>query len=176
MSFFGVAEAQEQTEIDLRPGFAAVITLERPAGTAIVGNPDVADVTFQPGNMKIVVTGKKSGSTNVILLDAEDKELLNAEINVSGDPTGSTKGAVHVQPTVNRNDLHNYQAYYCPPGGGLCQRVNDPNSNLTQLQTSQPSNASNLLPPVSGAPLGAPGAPGPLGAPGGPGAPPGLAQ
>src|SRR5215216_1868318 len=122
-------------------------TVERPVGTAIVGNPEVADISVRAGDKKVVVTAKKAiGATNLIILDVDDKEMFNAEINVAGNLSGSTRGAVHVQPTVNRHALHNFQAYYCPPGGGLCQRVNDPNANLSQLQMVGPPQPQTSIP------------------------------
>ena len=116
LTFSGTQASAADEVIDLKPGFATVVTVERPVGTAIVGNPEVADISVRAGDKKVVVTAKKAiGATNLIILDVDDKEMFNAEINVAGNLSGSTRGAVHVQPTVNRHALHNFQAYYCPP-------------------------------------------------------------
>ena len=47
-----------------------LVRLPRPAAEIIIGNPAIADVNVQNGNL-LVVTGKTFGITNLIVLDAQ---------------------------------------------------------------------------------------------------------
>lgn len=61
-----------------------LLELSRPAAEIIVGNPIIADVTVQTGNL-LIVTGKTFGMTNLIILDAERKKIAEHRIIVSRD-------------------------------------------------------------------------------------------
>jgi len=74
------------------PGFAAqlikvtvdqarIMRLDTPAHTIIVGNPIIADVNIQDGQI-LVVMGKNSGATNMIALDDRGREIANIDIIV----------------------------------------------------------------------------------------------
>jgi hypothetical protein len=52
--------------------------------TIVVGNPLIADVTLQPGNV-VIVTGKGYGATNFIAMDSAGEVLLDRLIRVDGD-------------------------------------------------------------------------------------------
>jgi Flp pilus assembly secretin CpaC len=47
-----------------------LLRLKRPAAEIIIGNPSIADVSVQSGNL-LVITGKSFGVTNIITLDAD---------------------------------------------------------------------------------------------------------
>lgn len=51
-----------------------LLRLPRAAADIIIGNPTIADVSVQTGNM-LVVTGKSFGITNMIVLDAERETI-----------------------------------------------------------------------------------------------------
>jgi Flp pilus assembly secretin CpaC len=46
--------------IRVLPGFSRLLRLDRPVGTVIVGNPDIADVTIQ-SEKAVVLTAQKGG-------------------------------------------------------------------------------------------------------------------
>jgi Flp pilus assembly secretin CpaC len=81
------AAAQNQS-IQLSPGMAKVLMVDRHVATVILGDTgkdqdSIADVTTLEGGM-IIVSAKKAGATNLILLDSDRKEVFNAPIIVSG--------------------------------------------------------------------------------------------
>lgn len=61
---------------------AKLVHLDQPATEVIIGNPSIADISVQNGQM-LVVTGKSFGVTNLIVLDAQGKEVLNRNVRVS---------------------------------------------------------------------------------------------
>lgn len=64
-----------------------ILRLSRPAAEIIVGNPSIADVTIQAGNI-LVVTGKSFGITNIIALDAERNIIQDQRVTVRRDEAG----------------------------------------------------------------------------------------
>jgi Flp pilus assembly secretin CpaC len=81
-----------------------ILRLDRPAAEIIIGNPTIADVTIQSGNI-LVVTGKSFGITNVIALDAERNVIQDQRLTVQRDEVG----VVNVMKGVNRS------TYACSP-------------------------------------------------------------
>lgn len=61
-----------------------LIRLPRPATDIIIGNPAIADVTIQAGNL-LVVTGKTYGITNIIALDNERNIIQDQRVIVRRD-------------------------------------------------------------------------------------------
>lgn len=61
-----------------------LLRLPRPATEVIIGNPSIADVSLQGGNL-LVVTGKTFGITNVIALDAERNVIQDQRVLVERD-------------------------------------------------------------------------------------------
>lgn len=61
-----------------------LLRLPRPASEIIIGNPSIADVALQGGNL-LVVTGKTFGITNVIALDAERNVIQDQRVIVERD-------------------------------------------------------------------------------------------
>jgi Flp pilus assembly secretin CpaC len=62
---------------------AQVVKLPERVATLIVGNPLIADVAIQPGNL-MVITGKGYGSTNLVALDKAGDMLMQKTIQVQG--------------------------------------------------------------------------------------------
>ena len=58
-----------------------LLRLPRPATEVIIGNPSIADVALQGGNL-LVVTGKTFGITNVIALDADRNVIQDQRVLV----------------------------------------------------------------------------------------------
>ncbi len=62
---------------------AKVVRLPDGVATLVVGNPLIADVTVQPGNM-LVITGKGYGVTNLVAMDRAGGVLVESSIEVQG--------------------------------------------------------------------------------------------
>ncbi len=61
-----------------------LLRLPRPATEVIIGNPSIADVTIQGGNL-LVVTGKTFGITNIIALDQQRNVIQDQKVIVERD-------------------------------------------------------------------------------------------
>jgi len=140
LTFFGsMASAQES--IRLKPGFSTLRTLDRPIGTIIIGNPEIADATWQ-GERQMVVTAKKIlGQTNMIVLDTDNKKFFEADIFVGGQ--NIEKVQIHSRNTRGRSDLHEYYAYACPrrlegEPERLCERVKDELETAPRFYPNEP--------------------------------------
>ena len=81
-----------------------ILRLSRPAAEIIIGNPSIADVAIQSGNM-LVVTGKSFGITNIIALDSERNVIQDQRVSVRRDEVG----VVNVTKGTAR------QTYACMP-------------------------------------------------------------
>ena len=83
---------------------ASLLRLERPAAEIIIGNPSIADVSVQSGKV-LVVTGKSFGETNLIVLDAQGKAIIDRKVSVQQSPRGLV--------TMYRGSSK--ASYYCAP-------------------------------------------------------------
>lgn len=72
---------------------AKIMELTRPVSQVIIGNPGIADVTVQ-NRKTLIFTGKSAGHTNIILLDENERQILNEKIYVD---TSNERGLVMVQ-------------------------------------------------------------------------------
>lgn len=63
-----------------------ILRLPRPAADIIIGNPSIADVSVQGGNL-LVITGKTFGITNIIALDAERNVIQDQRVVVEREDT-----------------------------------------------------------------------------------------
>ncbi len=81
-----------------------LLRLPRPAASVIIGNPSIADVAIQGGNL-LVVTGKTFGVTNIIALDAERNIIQDQRVVVQRDEVR----------TVNLTKGGLRQSYSCTP-------------------------------------------------------------
>jgi Flp pilus assembly secretin CpaC len=81
-----------------------LLRLPRPVASVIIGNPSIADVAIQGGNL-LVVTGKTFGVTNIIALDAERNIIQDQRIIVQRDEVR----------TVNLTKGGLRQSYSCTP-------------------------------------------------------------
>ena len=64
---------------------ATVLHLDTPARRVIVGNPMIADVSVEEPTL-LYVFGKAPGETSMIVLDADNKEIMARPVVVSTDP------------------------------------------------------------------------------------------
>lgn len=66
---------------------ATRVTLSAPARDVFIGNPSVADVTVIDGR-NLLVMGKAYGVTNIVVLDARGRTILDRQIVVSASDDG----------------------------------------------------------------------------------------
>jgi Flp pilus assembly secretin CpaC len=112
-----------------------LLRLPRPAADIIIGNPTIADVSIQGGNL-LVVTGKSFGITNIIILDADRNIIQDQRIMVERD----VNKIVHVQRGVNR------QSWNCSPQCNPTVTVGDE----TAFFSSSMTNAGQKMKSVEG--------------------------
>ena len=105
--------------IELEPGFAKFVRLQKSFSTVSIGKPEVADVVSLQAQGGILLTGKTPGRTNIIALDETGNEIVNAKIVVGQEVAApdTKKIMTHAQ-----NNVHEYWAYRCTP---VCERVED---------------------------------------------------
>ncbi len=77
-------EDARANDLMVRYDQSQLIRLPRPATEVIIGNPSIADVTIQGGNL-LVVTGKTFGITNIIALDAQRNVIQDQRVVVERD-------------------------------------------------------------------------------------------
>jgi hypothetical protein len=87
---------------------AALLKLPPNVATIVVGNPLIADVSLQPGNL-MVVTGKGYGTTNLIAVDRGGNILMDRSIEVQG-------AQAHVVAVYRGSER---ESYSCTP---ICER------------------------------------------------------
>ncbi|MCV0425590.1 MAG: pilus assembly protein N-terminal domain-containing protein [Roseibium sp.] len=75
-----LAMAQEDT-VMVTVDRAKVFSIEDGAAAVIVGNPFIADVAMFDENT-VVITGKSYGTTNLVILDADNKPIVDEVITV----------------------------------------------------------------------------------------------
>ena len=81
---------------------ASLVRLDRPAAEIVVGNPSIADVSVQSGKV-LIVTGKSFGETNLIVIDADGKMIINRRLIVQEPRTGFVtvyRGACAADPAL----------------------------------------------------------------------------
>ncbi len=88
---------------------ASLLRLGAEARTIIVGNPIIADVNIQDGQI-LVVMGKNAGSTNMIALDSQNREIANIDIFVQTSKEnsvtlykGSSRISMNCAPNCERS-------------------------------------------------------------------------
>ena len=81
-----------------------LLRLPRPVAEVIIGNPSIADVAVQGGDL-LVITGKTFGITNVIALDAERNVIQDQRVVVAREDAR----VVNLQKGAKR------ETYNCSP-------------------------------------------------------------
>ena len=108
-----------------------------------MGNPSIADVSVQSGKM-LVVTGKSFGQTNLIVIDADGKAIINKKLSVQ-EPR---KGLV----TLYRGSAR--FSYYCAPHCTTPLAIGDEAAHFDkiekQIQSKQSMGQSSAEGGVSG--------------------------
>jgi hypothetical protein len=82
------AQNAKNNDINVLIDEATLLKLDRPAAEIVVGNPSIADVSVQSAKL-LVVTGKSYGETNLIVMDADGKMVMNRKLIVQDPRTGA---------------------------------------------------------------------------------------
>jgi hypothetical protein len=77
------ASALEPSTFVVTQDQAKLLRIAAPAATIIIGNPAIADATMQD-NQTLVITGRSSGTTNLIVLDDLGEPIAEQLISVEG--------------------------------------------------------------------------------------------
>jgi hypothetical protein len=105
---------------------AKMITFTQPISTLFVGNTTIADVTIIDSHHAYLL-GKTFGATNMIGLDSNNHQVMNAQINVTNRMVGSV--------TLNRGaETYNYSCtqLHCETN----PRPGDPASYVTNTENA----------------------------------------
>jgi hypothetical protein len=105
-----------------------LLRLPRAASEVIVGNPSIADVALQDGNL-LVVTGKTFGITNVIALDAEHNVIQDQRVMVERDDSR----------VVNLHKGSQRFTYACTPNCEPTLTIGDEDEFFTAVQKANSS-------------------------------------
>ena len=76
-----IARASDKA-ISLGVGSGSTLTLERPYGTILIGNPNVVDVEPQT-DRSVLLKGLNVGASNVVFLDAQSLAIANIRVVVT---------------------------------------------------------------------------------------------
>ncbi len=102
-----------------------LLRLPRPAAEVIIGNPTIADVSVQGGNL-LVVTGKSFGITNIISLDADRNIIQDQRVMVQRDDVR----------IVNLQKAGKRESYSCSPQCNPTITIGDDPTYFSSVATS----------------------------------------
>jgi hypothetical protein len=102
-----------------------LLRLPRPASEVIVGNPSIADVALQDGNL-LIVTGKTFGITNIIALDAAKNVIQDQRVLVERDD----------RRVVNLHKGSTRFTYACTPNCEPTLTIGDDKDFFSSVQTA----------------------------------------
>jgi hypothetical protein len=126
------AQEAQANDLIVRYDQSQLIRLPRPATEVIIGNPSIADVAIQGGNL-LVVTGKMFGVTNIIALDAQRNVIQDQRVIVERDDQRTLvlyKGALR-------------ESYSCTPNCSPTMTIGDDTAYFeTIAKHSQSKNAA----------------------------------
>ncbi len=122
------ATAVKAEDLIVRYDQSQLLRLPRPVVDIIIGNPSIADVSIQGGNM-LVVTGKTFGITNVIALDSEKNVIQDQRIIVERDE----------RRMVNLNKGSQRQSFTCTPNCSPTLTIGDDSVYFEQVMKSSSS-------------------------------------
>lgn len=86
----GAAALAQARPLNVEVDRATRVQLRAPAGSVIVANPAIADVTVVDANT-LFITGKGYGVTEVVAVDAIGRPLFQSQVVVSAGSTGSVR-------------------------------------------------------------------------------------
>ena len=74
------AASQAGQPLVVKLDYTQVMTVARPPGTVIVGNPSIADVTIQGD--QVYLHARSYGTTNILMLDENGGQLADLDVTV----------------------------------------------------------------------------------------------
>lgn len=80
---FAVAENDRET-VRVTIDFAKIVKLDEPASTVIVGNSGIVEAAIED-DKTMILTGQAPGTTNIIVIDIDGKEIANVRVVVATD-------------------------------------------------------------------------------------------
>jgi len=107
---------------------AKVMRISAPAATVVIGNPAIADATVQD-RQTLVITGKMSGITNLVVLDSKGQLIADELVNVEKPQSGYV--------TVQRGGSR--YTYSCTPH---CNATMEPGDNSEFFGAAQNQSAA----------------------------------
>ena len=102
------ATAQEG-RLELFVNHAKIVKLAEPAATVVIGNDDIADATVKDATT-IVLTGRRFGTTNLVILDEGGEPIVDERLVVRKDE-GDT---VRVVSPAAEGGIE-FRELYCAP-------------------------------------------------------------
>ena len=84
------AAAQEGPFLEVFVNHAKVVRLAEPAATIIIGNDGIADATVKDATT-LVVTGRRFGTTNLVILDVDGEPIVDERVVVRKDEGQSVR-------------------------------------------------------------------------------------
>jgi Flp pilus assembly secretin CpaC len=102
LSFWAFVGPAGAGDLIVRYDQSQLLRLPRPASEVIIGNPSIADVSLNGGNM-LVVTGKTFGITNVIALDVDRNVIQDQRVVVVNLHKGGSRFTYSCSPNCETN-------------------------------------------------------------------------
>lgn len=124
--------AHAETQVVVKTDQAKMLNIAGQAGTVVVGNPNIADVSVR--GTQVFVHGKNQGMTNVIVLDREGNQLAMLEVNV--DTAGGNPIAVF--------GAGRRYSYNCVPACEPVLQVGDSDADYFKILAQQNANKGAL--------------------------------
>jgi len=141
----------EQT-ISIGQGIAYRWTSPRAFKDIVQGDDKVVQVTVGPSDREIILVGKETGISNVLIFDPQGAAVADLKIVVG---RAFYKTRVYARP----GNLQGYWAYSCTANG--CDKIGDPNEGFERLPPSQapvnvfqPGSNPQVTPPQPAAKFG----------------------
>lgn len=131
-AMFAAHQAQAAEPLVLLTDQTQLLTLPRPAGTIVVGNPTYADVTVQ-GNL-VFLHGRGFGTTNIIIMDEAGVKMADFEVTVA---VGGSKNLALYKSGARFS-------YVCAPNCEVTLQPGDPQKWLSQEVAASFMLKSNL--------------------------------
>lgn len=85
-----LAATAQSRPVNVQIDHSTRVQLRAPAGSVIVGNPRIADVTVVDANT-LFITGKGYGVTDIVAVDPIGRTLFQGQVVVSAGSTGSVR-------------------------------------------------------------------------------------
>ena len=82
LTMLPIARASNDDVVNLAPGGGSQLSLDRPLGTIMIGNPDVVEVELENDRM-VVLKALSVGASNVVFLDEQSVVIANIKVVVS---------------------------------------------------------------------------------------------